>query len=412
VEIIHSGPATSAIGGQFLAGVESALVVDIGGTTTDLALVSHGTVELQDTATIGLYQLGFKTSHVRSFGLGGDSLIRFDHRQNLTVGPERVVPLSYLAHLYPAIKHEVLTEWGRRDVLYSDELEYCLLRREPRFAVDDPRVQEIIALLREGPRRQRWLQKKFEMSMPAIWRELFDRDIIERAGLTPTDLLHVSGEYAPWGAEVAQLVTAAGARLWGESVAAFSTRVRQVMTRTVVTEIIQFLTGKTLSASAYAGQANRLDRWLYEESLAPADRYLGCRLFLKVPLVGIGAPAQAFLPPVAEALGTTLILPSHYPVANAVGTVVGNVMTRQEGEVMPFIEGPAGAGFYARAGDWQRKFAVFEEARAFARETLIQRVTEEALAAGAGKVTADCREELIWEGMMRLTAWAVGKPAH
>ena len=38
VEMVHSGPATSALGGQFLAGVEKALVVDMGGTTTDLTL--------------------------------------------------------------------------------------------------------------------------------------------------------------------------------------------------------------------------------------------------------------------------------------------------------------------------------------------------------------------------------------
>ena len=44
VEIIHSGPATSAIGGQFLAKSERCLVIDIGGTTTDLALVDHGRV--------------------------------------------------------------------------------------------------------------------------------------------------------------------------------------------------------------------------------------------------------------------------------------------------------------------------------------------------------------------------------
>jgi len=41
---------------------------------------------------------------------------------------------------------------------------------------------------------------------------------------------------------------------------------------------------------------------------------------LKVPVVGIGAPARALLPPVAKALGTSIILPEHFAVANAVGT--------------------------------------------------------------------------------------------
>ena len=361
VEIIHSGPATSAIGGQFLAGVEAALVVDIGGTTTDLALVSRGTVQLQDTAAVGPYQLAFKTSHVRSFGLGGDSLIRFDHRRDLTIGPERVMPLSHLGQLYPDVKQTLLAEWERKDILYSDDLEYCLLRREPRYTIDDPRVREVIRLLREGPKRQRWLQKKVGMSMPAIWRELFDREIIERAGFTPTDVLHVTGEYAPWGTEIATLLATAAAKLWGESLTAFVARVRLAMTRAVVTEIIQFLSGKSLSASAFSSKANTLDRWLYEESLSPSDAFLGSRLFLKVPLVGIGAPAQAFLPAVAEALGTTLIVPAHYAVANAVGTVVGNVMVSQAGEVFPLVEGATIAGYHARAADLERRFAGFEQ---------------------------------------------------
>jgi len=411
VEIIHSGPATSAIGGQFLAGVQAALVVDIGGTTTDLALVHQGSVQLQDTAAVGPYQLGFKTSHVRSFGLGGDSLIRFDHRRALTLGPERVLPLSHLCELYPQVKREVLGEWGHRDIFYSDELEYCLLRREPRYAVDDPRIQEVIRLLRQGPKRLRWLQKQVGMSMPAIWRELFQEEIIDRAGFTPTDVLHVTGEYAPWGPEIATLVLGAAARLWDESAQAFAARVRQAMTHMMVTEIIQFLSGKRLSASAYNSRANTLDRWIYEESQAPSDLYLGSRLFLKVPLVGIGAPAQAYLPAVAEALGTNLIVPSNYAVANAVGTVVGNVMVRHEGEVSPCIEGPGFVGFYARAADLQQKFVGFDEAVTFVREALIERVTAEARAAGADKVAVDCQEELIWEGMMRFSAWAVGKPA-
>jgi N-methylhydantoinase A/oxoprolinase/acetone carboxylase beta subunit len=411
VEIIHSGPATSAIGGQFLAGVEAALVVDIGGTTTDLALVNQGQVQLQDTAVVGPYRLGFQTSHVRSFGLGGDSLIRFDHRQGLTLGPERVMPLSYLGHLYPDLRHDLLAEWKPKGLLYSDELEYCLLRHEPRYAVADPRVQEVIRLLRTGPKRQRWLQKQVGMSMPAIWRELFEQEIIDRSGFTPTDLLHVTGEYAPWGGEIAGLVAAAAAKLWDESVTAFVARVRQMMTRTIVTEIIQFLSAKPLSASAYDGQAHTLDRWLYEESLAPSDAYLGCRLFLKVPLVGIGAPAQAFLPAVAEALGTRLIVPAHYAVANAVGTVVGNVMAREVGEVFPCLEGAGVTGYYARVANEQERYAGFEEARAAARALLIGRVTERALAAGAGKVAVDCQEKVIWKDMLQLSAWAVGKPA-
>jgi N-methylhydantoinase A/oxoprolinase/acetone carboxylase beta subunit len=41
VETVHSGPAASAIGGRFLANHDPALVIDIGGTTTDIAVVDQ-----------------------------------------------------------------------------------------------------------------------------------------------------------------------------------------------------------------------------------------------------------------------------------------------------------------------------------------------------------------------------------
>ena len=81
VEIIHSGPATSAIGGRYLAGVDNALVIDIGGTTTDLALVQDGRMHiLKGEASVGGYHTCVTTLNSHSFGLGGDSLIKFDSR--------------------------------------------------------------------------------------------------------------------------------------------------------------------------------------------------------------------------------------------------------------------------------------------------------------------------------------------
>ncbi len=102
VEMIHSGPATSAIGGSYLAGTSSALVIDVGGTTTDLALTANGSaLPGVGEASVGSYRTGLQTIRAHSFGLGGDSLIRFDPHQRLTLGPERAIPLCYLAAQYP-----------------------------------------------------------------------------------------------------------------------------------------------------------------------------------------------------------------------------------------------------------------------------------------------------------------------
>jgi N-methylhydantoinase A/oxoprolinase/acetone carboxylase beta subunit len=54
VETIHSGPAASAIGGRFLSRLDDALVVDVGGTTTDIALIEGGQVTIgEEGARVG-----------------------------------------------------------------------------------------------------------------------------------------------------------------------------------------------------------------------------------------------------------------------------------------------------------------------------------------------------------------------
>jgi N-methylhydantoinase A/oxoprolinase/acetone carboxylase beta subunit len=60
---------------------------------------------------------------------------------------------------------------------------------------------------------------------------------------------------------------------------------------------------------------------------------------LNVPIVGIGAPAQFFIPQIAERLKTESIIPQHYEVGAAIGSLVGNVVSTFDllvrKEVMP-----------------------------------------------------------------------------
>jgi N-methylhydantoinase A/oxoprolinase/acetone carboxylase beta subunit len=98
VETIFSGPAASTIGALALTPKgDTSVVVDIGGTTTDLALILSGKPLL---ASKGAKLEGFLT-HVRAFAIrsiavGGDSVVRVTDSNNgtktISVGPERVGP--------------------------------------------------------------------------------------------------------------------------------------------------------------------------------------------------------------------------------------------------------------------------------------------------------------------------------
>lgn len=414
VEIIHSGPATSAIGGLYLAKVASGLVVDIGGTTTDFALVQNGQVLLDGgEASVGGFPTSVRTIRSRSFGLGGDSHIRFDPRGHLTVGPERVIPISYLAHVYPEVRQD-LENWllTAPEKFYSDKLEYWLLRREPLQPFSDPRTNRVLDLLRDGPKRLPVLLKQAgaKSTVQVDGHQLMSQDIISCAGLTPTDLLHVTGEYAPWDREIARKVVERIARMLEMRPDAFIQGVFHWMTRSIVAEIIHFLTGQPVPEEIN-GKNGSLARWLFEQNISHADNFLGCQFQLKVPLIGIGAPARAFLSPVAEVLGTQVIFPAHYEVANAVGTVVGSVLVRKDAEVLPQVSGPSITGYMAQVGSEQRVFEKRAEALDFARSRILELARAEAIAAGACDPQVELTEQELLGDMVNFTAQAIGKPA-
>ncbi len=414
VEIIHSGPATSTVGGHFLSGLDTALVVDIGGTTTDIALVDRGKLQILDkAATVGQFRTCVQTIKTRSFGLGGDSRIGFDRWDMLTVGPERVAPLSFLCHHYPQARQELESWlWQKHQITYPEQLEFWMLRREPTRLLKGERARLVIEKLRQGPRLMLPLLKEVGAVSPVhvYAEELIKSEIIQRGGLTPTDLLHVTGEFTPWDGEIARMAVERVSRNWLETPESFAARVKQVITRRIVAEIVEFLSDKKLSDAPLGVIHTSLDRWLYNESLAPQNPFLGSRIFLKVPIVGIGAPARAFLPPVAEALQSEIVFPPHFAVANAVGTVVGNVTIRREGQVFPCLEGMVTVGYDARADGAQRKFPDRERALDYTRTLLSERARTEAEAAGAQDVQVTLDEQEWLDGTIRLTAWAVGRP--
>lgn len=83
-----SGPTNSMRGAAFLSGLKDAMVVDVGGTTSDVGALTHGFPREASVAVdIGGVRTNFRMPDVYSFGLGGGSLVRSDP---LSVGPQSV----------------------------------------------------------------------------------------------------------------------------------------------------------------------------------------------------------------------------------------------------------------------------------------------------------------------------------
>lgn len=86
-----SGPTNSMRGAAFLSGVDDALVLDIGGTTSDIgALVRGFPRETSIEATFAGVRTNFRMPDLYSFGLGGGSRVRLLDEAQLSIGPDSV----------------------------------------------------------------------------------------------------------------------------------------------------------------------------------------------------------------------------------------------------------------------------------------------------------------------------------
>lgn len=88
---IACGPTNSIRGASFLTGLKDAVVVDIGGTTTDLGVLTKGFPrESMLAVEIGGVRTNFRMPDIISIGLGGGSIVRVREDGSVTVGPDSV----------------------------------------------------------------------------------------------------------------------------------------------------------------------------------------------------------------------------------------------------------------------------------------------------------------------------------
>lgn len=85
---ISAGPTNSFIGGVRMAGVRDAVVVDIGGTSTDVGIVRNGFPRRSlNTSNIGGVRLNFSMPDVLSIALGGGSYVNVGDGK-VQIGPQ------------------------------------------------------------------------------------------------------------------------------------------------------------------------------------------------------------------------------------------------------------------------------------------------------------------------------------
>jgi len=424
IETILSGPAASVVGAWHLAQQEQVdlqdgalWVVDVGGTTTDIASLSDGRPRLsREGAQVGRWRTMVEAVDVHTIGLGGDSHVRLGGSRRLAIGPQRVVPLSLLASQHPEIVAEL-----RRQVQTPPRAEaaaqFLTAHRTPARPLEGEE-QRILDRLARGPVPLAGLIQDLRYGSLVLRRveKLAAERLVLCAGLTPTDALHALGRLALWDAEAAQL----GAEVLSAQARCDRDELCRAVVDGVSDRAATALVGKALSDKSGP------PRWEQEPTAALLleraldgghGAALGCTLTLRQPLVAIGAPVAAYMPRVAEQLHTRLIIPPHAAVANAVGAVVGGVVQRQQ-----VLVSPLDGRLRLYLPDGVHDFALLEEAVAFAQGWMHTWLEAQARQAGAAQVEIqiDRRDtyapvgagwgEQVYLGT-QLTFTAVGRPS-
>lgn len=392
VETILSGPAASVVGARFLSGEEQVMVIDMGGTTTDIALLEGGAPALsRDGATVGGWQTMVEAVQVHTSGLGGDSEVRLDEAGGLVVGPRRVVPLSLLADQAPHILTELQSQWERSAALPLDAC-FALRQRslESLGGGLDPDQLELWEALQAGPLS---LHLLFLSPVQAIWRRralnrLVELGLVVISGFTPSDAAHVLEKQSAWSVEAARF----GAQLWARrldrqdghtpgAAEAFCRRVLQQVTlqlgRAALAAALAQSVALDLSQPG-TWQQHFIDHPLGGEEAG--DALVDVALTLQRPLVAVGAPAATYFPEVANRLHTRLCIPEHAAVANAVGAVVGSVVQSARLLVRPL---PDYLGYRLHTPTGIRDFSDLEDAVQEAITAARHQVAAQAIRAGA-----------------------------
>ncbi|HJP33565.1 MAG TPA: hydantoinase/oxoprolinase family protein [Candidatus Latescibacteria bacterium] len=338
VETILSGPAASVVGAWHLAGRRDAWVVDVGGTTTDIAVLSDGLPRLDpEGAHVGGWRTMVETLHVHTVGLGGDSHVRVDeHRrisEALQVGPRRVVPLSLLAQEHDGVIAELRRQHGAGAEEYPGEFVLPLAGQDGRTSEQSRRLLQEIGGVPRSLTSMAEASTYGRLALAGL-EELERRRLVVRAGFTPTDALHVLGRYHAHDGEAARLGAELLGQLMGLSAEAFCERVVDGVSRRIAVEVA----AKALSDEGTepgweqdAGAEALIARAFGEHEGSD----LSTRFELRRPLVLVGAPVEAYGPGAAERLHTELVVPTHASVANAVGAVAGGVVQHLRVQVRP-----------------------------------------------------------------------------
>ncbi len=417
IETILSGPAASVVGAAHLTGLSSAVVSDIGGTTTDIATLSDGRPRIDpDGARVGGWSTMVEAVAMRTHGLGGDSevgLIEAGLRPRLSLGPRRAMPVSLYAMDHPDAVAAMQMQMAKPRGDAFDGVFVMRGARRSGLAELEARDREILEAAGSGAAVD--ALGLGARGLAALER-LIAQGFLRKVGFTPSDAAHVLGLHDAWNREAAALAAALFARRKGndgQPVAAGAEALAQRVIDRLTRRSAELVLEAALAEDGYEAEGLAASP-LGAAALDGCAGFAVPSLRLSAPLIGLGASAAIYYPAVAALCGTQSAIPDHADVANAVGAVAGRVEVRVEATILS----PDGERFDVLAGGAPEVFVSLPLAKARAEAWARGEALARAEAAGAEapevaivwdekRATVEARDVLV---EARVVATASGRP--
>jgi len=358
VRLVLSGPAASVKGVRFLGDAESCVLIDMGGTTSDIAVIENGSARRTGRgSTVGHYRTALHAVDIRTVGLGGDSRIAWE-RNNLTIGPERVIPISSAAGEHTRINENLMSLRGFSSsdyTLVQPGLHFALVRKPANDSFLTERERAIIRFLETGPCSVVELAENLAFPYYSLLGtdRLEKLGFVRRCGLTPTDILVDQGRYDSGDRAAAEALIELYCERSGHSKGEFIdlvwSAVHETAARAILTEV---LAGGEEGADSFPGC--RYCRQSFQKTGAVDITYT-----LNYPLLGVGAPAEMLLDGIDEFISCTKRFPENAAVANAVGAASSAGGMHLDLSVIPDNRGR----FILYAPDGMQAFGTLSEAK-------------------------------------------------
>lgn len=400
VETVLSGPASSIVGAKILTGCENAVVVDIGGTTTDIGILRNGFPQIEpEGALLGGKRTRVTAANVSAFGIGGDSRIAVNGKETI-LSSVRAIPICVAASKWPSVKNTVKLLSDVTDDRSAENYPPNEIVQDTEFFVlahncDSNLSNADAYLMREaakGPVRLIDAAKALGVPVHAFGvPELESGGFLTRIGITPTDILHAEGPYSAYDTESSVIAVDYLARKCGKNRERFVEDVKKLIVGKITASIMESI----ISDESGKDVLSESEREIIERSICRSSETYSFGMTLKYPIVGIGAPAGTWLPRVAEMLRTELILPERSEIGNAIGAISGSVSETVSVTVRAktdaLLKNPECIVF---AGTGAEHFENYEDAMEYAKTQATETARYKASESGATRaVTEVCVEE-------------------